>query len=382
MPADDLEELLHQVVAPWAGHYLTDTDLGPWKRLTPLVWDKEPTVEEIVRRIWAALEPIVPGLAEVALIESVEFDRSRKVRLMPRPGRGARQLMARGVPVVDISPLVGDLSGRDAAGVIARLDEACTQTGFFVCVGHGSEGDVATMLAAAPARCSPSMPTSRRGWRWPSAAATSTTAPRSCSTSPSTATRSAPNQWPPLDGFRPLVGRYQAQVLSVAETLLAALAVALGIERDFFAVRMRHPESYLRLLHYPPQPAGEVTTKPHTDYGALTLLATDGVGGLQVHPIGGPWVDVDAPAGSFVVNLGDMLARWTNDHYVSTPHQVVSRATVDRYSVPFFVNPDPDTVVECIPSCATAERPARYEPVTATRFLQGRIDGTIAVATP
>jgi 6-pyruvoyl-tetrahydropterin synthase len=82
MPADDLEELLHQVVAPWAGHYLTDVDLGPWKRLTPLVWDKEPTVEEIVRRIWASLEPIVPGLAEVALIESVEFDRSRKVRLM------------------------------------------------------------------------------------------------------------------------------------------------------------------------------------------------------------------------------------------------------------------------------------------------------------
>ena len=77
-----------------------------------------------------------------------------------------------------------------------------------------------------------------------------------------------------------------------------------------------------------------------------------------------------------------MLARWTNDHYVSTPHQVVSRATGDRYSVPFFVNPDPDTVVECIPSCATAERPARYEPVTATQFLQGRIDGTIAVATP
>ena len=70
------------MVAPWAGHYLTDTDLGPWKRLTPLVWDKEPTVEEIVRRIWAELEPIVPGLAEVALIESVEFDRSRKVRLM------------------------------------------------------------------------------------------------------------------------------------------------------------------------------------------------------------------------------------------------------------------------------------------------------------
>jgi isopenicillin N synthase-like dioxygenase len=289
--------------------------------------------------------------------------------------------MVRGVPVVDKTPLVGDLSGRDAATAIDRLDEACTHTGFVVCVGHGVEGDVATMLTAA-----------RRLFALDTHVKARLAMSERCGYVDDGAKElydialdrdsSGPNQWPPLDGFRPLVARYQAQVLSVAETLLAALAVALGIERDFFGVRMRHPESYLRLLHYPPQRAGEVTTKPHTDYGALTLLATDGVGGLQVHPIGGPWVDVDAPAGSFVVNLGDMLARWTNDRYVSTPHQVVSRATGDRYSVPFFVNPDPDTVVECIPSCATAERPARYEPVTATQFLQGRIDGTIAVATP
>ncbi len=80
MPADDLEAILHKVVEPWCGHYLTDTDLGPWKSLTPLLWDKEPTVEEIVRHLWATLEPIVPGLTEVALIESAEFDRSRTVR--------------------------------------------------------------------------------------------------------------------------------------------------------------------------------------------------------------------------------------------------------------------------------------------------------------
>jgi 6-pyruvoyl-tetrahydropterin synthase len=80
MPADDLEALLHDAVAPWCGHYLTDSDLGPWKGLTPLMWDKEPTVEEIVRRIWAQLEPRVTGLVEVALIESAEFDRSRTVR--------------------------------------------------------------------------------------------------------------------------------------------------------------------------------------------------------------------------------------------------------------------------------------------------------------
>jgi 6-pyruvoyl-tetrahydropterin synthase len=81
MPADDLEDLLRMQVQPWNGHYLTNVDLGPWKSFQPLVWDREPTVEEIVRRLYGALEPQVPGLVEVALTESSEFDRSRTVRL-------------------------------------------------------------------------------------------------------------------------------------------------------------------------------------------------------------------------------------------------------------------------------------------------------------
>lgn len=85
MPADDLEELLRAEVAPWVGHYLTDTDIGPWKSFQPLVWDKEPTVEEIVRRLWSSLEPKVEGLVEIGLTESSEFDRSRTVRLRREP---------------------------------------------------------------------------------------------------------------------------------------------------------------------------------------------------------------------------------------------------------------------------------------------------------
>ncbi len=81
MPADDLEALLRAEVEPWAGHYLTDTDIGPWKSFLPLVWDREPTVEEIVRRLWNSIDPKVHGLVEVALTESSEFDRSRTVRL-------------------------------------------------------------------------------------------------------------------------------------------------------------------------------------------------------------------------------------------------------------------------------------------------------------
>jgi 6-pyruvoyl-tetrahydropterin synthase len=81
MPADDLENLLHCEVGAWSGHYLTDLDVGVWKSFTPLVWDKEPTVEEIVRRLWASIEPKVPSLVEISLTESEEFDRARTVRL-------------------------------------------------------------------------------------------------------------------------------------------------------------------------------------------------------------------------------------------------------------------------------------------------------------
>lgn len=81
MPADDLEAVLAGTVRPWEGRYLTDTDVGEWKGYRALVWDREPTVEEIVRRLWVELEPTVPGLVELSLIEAHEFDRNRMVRL-------------------------------------------------------------------------------------------------------------------------------------------------------------------------------------------------------------------------------------------------------------------------------------------------------------
>ena len=84
-PADELEQVLLDSVKPWQGRYLTHEDIGEWKGYAPLVWDREPTVEEIVRRLWTHLDPIVPGLTEVALVEATEFDRCRTVRLKRKP---------------------------------------------------------------------------------------------------------------------------------------------------------------------------------------------------------------------------------------------------------------------------------------------------------
>jgi len=190
------------------------------------------------------------------------------------------------------------------------------------------------------------------------------------------------DRWPELRGFREGTMSYQQAVLEVAADVLRGLAVALGIAPTFFADRMHAPQCYLRMIHYPAvdrASRGVATTGAHTDYGAITLLATDGVPGLEVRPRGSAaWVPIAAPPDSFVVNLGDMLARWTNLHYRSTPHRVVAVSDESRISVPFFVNPDPTTVVECIPSCVDDEHPCAFAPITAGEFLQGRIDGTIA----
>ena len=179
------------------------------------------------------------------------------------------------------------------------------------------------------------------------------------------------------DGFAAAVRAYQAAALATAHGVLEALAVTLGVP-GFFADRMSEPQCRLRFLHYPPcdrlaDGSAPVFSTPHTDYGAITLLAVDGLPGLEVlHD--GAWTPVAAPGGSMIVQLGDMLARWTNDRYRSTPHRVVGASGADRFSIPFFVNPDPSTVVSTIDSCVTAERPERYEPVTAGEFLISRID--------
>jgi isopenicillin N synthase-like dioxygenase len=138
----------------------------------------------------------------------------------------------------------------------------------------------------------------------------------------------------------------------------------------------------LRLLHYPPTQVplaeGQLGAGEHTDYGNVTLLATDAVGGLMVRDRNGRWLDAPVIADAFICNIGDCLMRWTNDVYVSTPHKVVSPPGRDRYSVAFFLDPDPDAVVACLPTCANGARPAKYPAVTAADFLRSRLAPTYA----
>jgi isopenicillin N synthase-like dioxygenase len=281
------------------------------------------------------------------------------------------------VPVLDVAALRHEPSSAAAQECIARIDAACVDSGFFVVVGHGLDLD--PIFAAAHRFFALPDADKARSAMIGNNGYAGANSPRTGGKEMLDIGLTGFERWPALPGFRDTVARYQAAALALAGDLLQGLARALTVEPTFFADRMRAPQCFLRMLRYPARPptgAAAMAAGAHTDYGAITLLATDGVAGLEVLPRGESWRPVVAPAGSLVVNLGDMLARWTNGRYVSTPHRVLA-VPEDRYSIPFFVNPDPDTVVACIPSCVSADRPCAYAPITAGEFLQARIDGTI-----
>jgi len=159
----------------------------------------------------------------------------------------------------------------------------------------------------------------------------------------------APNHWPEgLPGFRETLEAYYAQSMGVAQDLLRGLARSLGAPHDFFDDKFDRPMALLRGNFYPERPAW-ATEKDfgigtHTDYGCLTLLATDGTPGLEVRKRGGGWIPLQAPPGEFIVNFGEMLEMWTGGRVRATPHRVVGTAA-ERISVPLFFNPNYDTNV-------------------------------------
>lgn len=193
----------------------------------------------------------------------------------------------------------------------------------------------------------------------------------------------AVNVWPDaaaLPDFQRTMLAYFAACHQLGLRLHRALAHDLGVAPDFFADKLDQPLATLRLLHYPPRPAryepGQTGAGEHTDYGNLTLLATDDAGGLEVRTRSGAWISPPSLPGALICNIGDCLMRWTNDVYVSTPHRVVNPVGRERYSVAFFLDPNPDAVVACLPSCVTDDRPTKYPPTTGADYLKARLDAT------
>lgn len=196
----------------------------------------------------------------------------------------------------------------------------------------------------------------------------------------------APNVWPQVPvSMRQVWINYQEAVRQVSDDLLHLFAIALDLEPSFFIDRTRRAIATTRAINYerranaPAPEPGQVRMGAHTDYGVLTVLLADNVPGLQVRH-NQAWIDVEVPDESFVVNIGDMIATWTNDRWVSTLHRVVpppvsSDGPVRRRSVASFFEADPDAIVEPVPTCVSEDNPARYKPMTAGDYLLAKLMG-------
>jgi len=181
-----------------------------------------------------------------------------------------------------------------------------------------------------------------------------------------------PNLWlETLPGFRETVLAYTDTVDALGRRLMPVCAVSLDLPPDYFDAAFAESQFSFRMSHYPPVPAetNQFGIAPHTDANFLTFLAQTEVPGLQVRPPSGAWFDVPYIPGSFAVNAGDMLSRWTNGRFKSTPHRALPPVGQHRYAIPFFMGPHIDTVIACLPTCRGPDNPPRFPPITYEEYL-------------
>lgn len=297
------------------------------------------------------------------------------------------------IPIIDISAsLTGDGAAMRAAA--HEIREACVNVGFFYVKGHGVPDPViAAALAQVTAffalpeatklnynineikrhrgfvpvgglSADPTIVDQQEGYE---------VGPELPANDPDYLAGSAlfgPNVWPAeLPAFQPAVYRYFEDTLDLGHRLFRLFALALDIEENFFEPLITKPMAQLRLLYYPEtdpmaEPEDAMGIGPHTDYEPFTMLYQTEAG-LQVQNRAGQWVEAPPIPGTFIINIGDMLQRWSNDIFVSTPHRVINRSGRERYSMPLFFGTNHDCIVECLASCVSAERPAAYPPTHA-----------------
>lgn len=302
--------------------------------------------------------------------------------------------MSTPLPLIDIADLrSGDRAAREA--VARRLGEACEQRGFFYVVNHGVDAALMDQVFACSQRffaldeaskmqVDKRLSRCNRGYE-PLRAQTleagaapdlkesfyiGAEVPEDDPRVQAGRFNTGPNQWPAQwPEFRRVMQAYYQQAYGLGATLIRGMALSLALPEHYFDAYLQDAAATLRLLHYPPQPAnpapGEQGCGAHTDFGGLTLLLQDQAGGLQVWDAqAAGWIDAPPVPGAYVVNIGDLMARWTNDRYVSTLHRVINRSGGDRYSVPFFFTGNPLHPIACIPSCLDAGQTPKYPVVT------------------
>ncbi len=303
------------------------------------------------------------------------------------------------IPIIDLSGLrAPELSARRA--VAGELGRACRGVGFFYVTGHGIAPDITEGVFAAAHRlfalppaqkqeCAITLSPHNRGYVGIGTERLDETGTPDSKEAFNIGLDLPPddpevlagkpfrgvNLWPALEDWRPAVLAYFDACMRLQLDIHRGFALDLGIGEDFFADKMDRPAAILRLLRYPAGDGLGPGAGEHTDYGNLTILATDGVAGLQVRRRDGAWTAAPHVAGALVCNIGDCLMRWTNGVYVSTPHRVVA-PTRERYSAAFFADANPDALVAALPSCVAPGAAPRYAPITSGAYLRQRLSAT------
>ncbi len=310
----------------------------------------------------------------------------------------AAEISRNQLPIIDVSGLSSSKLEKRKA-VADKMRAACVSNGFFYIADHGvPQGLIEAVQEQTRAffdqseddkcKVSKALSNCNRGWEPLKAQALDVTAPPDLKETyymglelpldhPAVVAgkfNHGPNLWPQdMPGFKPTMRAYHAAMRDLSERIMIGLALSLDLPEDYFEGFNRDPLSTLRLLYYPPHPvdalAGQAGAGAHTDYGALTLLLQDSNGGLQVRDAGSTWIHATPVPGTFVFNIGDAIARWTNDLYRSTVHRVVNVSGKSRYSIPFFYSGNADHLLECIPGCLKPGEVAKYPTATVAEHM-------------
>lgn len=325
--------------------------------------------------------------------------------------------MAAPVPLIDFAPFLNG-GADERRRVASAIGQACEDIGFFMLTGHGVPQDLIDELVSVSYRYFAlpedekrriTMPPDRyRGYiplRGDNAAASLDDGSPSLPDlkesfsigpfdmpddpycrAPTAGTFFAPNMWPahPVE-WRELWEAYYRHMERLAPAIMQSFALALEQPVDYFADRIDRHITNSSVIHYPPQPstpaAGEARAGAHSDLGSLTIIYSDtDTGGIEVLTRDGDWFRVPRVPGALTVNLGDLMAEWTNDRWVSTSHRVVNpprtQADQARISLCFFHQPNYDARIECIPSCHGPDNPPRYGATTSGAYIKRKLDLT------
>lgn len=311
------------------------------------------------------------------------------------------------IPLIDFSPfLTDDQTGQQQ--VAAEIDRACREVGFLYLTHHGipqaaieqafnQSKQFFALPLAEKQEIAWSSEVSNRGYIGIERERLDETQPGDLKEAFNMGREVAPaeaeasgaelvlNRWPAgHDEFKATITGFFGLCAEAAARIFRAFAIALSMPDEFIVEKHATHNYTLRLLHYPPLAVppkpGQIRAGAHSDYGTLTLLFQDDVGGLEVLTRDGEWIAAPSVPGAVLINTGDLIERWSNDVFRSTKHRVglpsAEKAMCDRYSIAFFCQPDAEAEIACLPTCQSDDNPPKYPPVKSGDYLLSRLQAT------